>query len=258
MLSETGGRMMLARILAFSLLVVLFSTHLAAENDLERIKLAIEFLKDACLRGQSFNVEVKADGSVAFLSLGGEVKSSFSKSEGLNFLNNARDEIKASENAKIRSCIEPRIDMVLHAILSSKPYKSISIIELNGFVFDLNGCRSKNRNVECDLLITSKDQDRNLTIFLKMFNDNYTTILHDNNGDEYTPNKIDIANLSSKQNQISKRFVYNVNTHVKIYFENISARAQSISLLSLKCSDSPHFTQNVFEVPFRNIPLSGT
>jgi hypothetical protein len=174
---------MIGRMLAFGLIVVLCSSLLRAEDDLERIKLAIEFLKDACLRGQSFNVEVKADGSVAFLNLGGEVKSSLSKSEGLNFLNTARDEIKASENNKIRSCIEPRIDMILQAILNSKSYKSISIIELNGFIFDLYGCKSKNRNVECDLSITSKDQDKNLSIFLKMFNDSHTSILYDNNGD---------------------------------------------------------------------------
>jgi hypothetical protein len=248
---------MLTKILAFGLLTVLSSSPLYAEDDLERIKLAIEFLKDACLRGQSFNVEVKADGSVAFLNLGGEVKSSFSKSEGLNFLNNARDEIKASENAKIRSCIEPRIDMILQAILNSRPYKSISIIDLNGFIFDLHGCVSKNRNVVCDFSITSKEQDKDLTIFLKIYNDNYTSVLHDNNGDEYTPTKIDIANISSKRNKIDKRFIYNVATRVKISFDNISSRAQSISLLSIKCSDSPHFTQNVFEIPFRNIPLSG-
>jgi hypothetical protein len=248
---------MIGRMLAFGLIVVLCSSLLRAEDDLERIKLAIEFLKDACLRGQSFNVEVKADGSVAFLNLGGEVKSSLSKSEGLNFLNTARDEIKASENNKIRSCIEPRIDMILQAILNSKSYKSISIIELNGFIFDLYGCKSKNRNVECDLSITSKDQDKNLSIFLKMFNDSHTSILYDNNGDEYTPVKIDIANISSKQNKIDKRFIYNVSTRVKIYFENISSRAQSISLLSLKCSETPNFSSNVFEVPFRNIPLSG-
>jgi hypothetical protein len=251
------GNAMLAKILAFGLLTVLSSSPLYAENDLERIKLAIEFLKDACLRGQRFNVEVKADGSVAFLNLGGEVKTSFSKSEGLNFLNTARDEVKASENAKIRSCIEPRIDMILHAILNSKPYKSISIIESHGFVFDLHGCKSKNRNVECDLSVTSKDRDKNLTIFMKMVNDNYTSILHGNNGDEYTPSKIEIANVSSKHNKIDKRFIYNVTTRVKVYFENISSRAQSVSLLSLKCSETPHLSPNVFEVPFRNIPLSG-
>jgi hypothetical protein len=234
----------------------LYSPLAQAEDDLERIKLGIEFLKDACLRGQSFNVEVKSDGSISFLNLKGEVKSSISKTEGLNFLNNARDEIKASENDKIRSCIEPRIDMILQAILSSKPYKSIFIIELNGFIFDLNGCKAKNRNVECDLSVTSKDQDRNLTIFLKMFDDIHTTRLHDNNGDEYAPTKISIANISTVQNKIDKRFVYNVTTPVKIYFDNISSRAQSISLLSIKCSDNPNvFSSSVFEVPFRNIPL---
>lgn len=248
---------MLGRMVGFGLIVVLYSSLLRAEDDLSRIKLAIEFLKDACLRGQSFNVEVKADGSIAFLNLGGEVKSSFSKSEGLNFLNNARDQIKASENAKIRSCIEPRIDMILQAILNEKPYKSISLIDTNGFIFDLHGCKSKNRNVECDSSITSKEQDKNLNIFLKMYNESSTSTLHDNNGDEHTPSKIDIANISSKQNQISKRFIYNVSSRVKVYFDNISSRAQSISLLSIKCSDGQHFTQNVFEVPFRNIPLSG-
>jgi hypothetical protein len=249
---------MLAKMLVCGLVVLFCSSVLRAGEDLDRIKLAIEFLKDACLRGHSYNVEVKADGSIAFLSLGGEVKSSFSKSEGLNFLNTARDEVKAAENAKIRSCIEPRIDMILQAILNEKHYKSISLIDTNGFIFDLHGCKSKNRNVECDLSITSKEQDKNLNIFLKMYNESSTSILHDNNGDEYTPSKIDVANISSKQNQISKRFIYNVSTRVKIYFDNISSRAQSISLLSIKCSDGQPFTQNVFEVPFRNIPLSGT
>src|SRR6266704_3514045 len=99
---------MLWKILAFGLVVVLYSPLVRAEDDLERIKVGIEFLKDACLRVQSFNVEVKSDGSISFINLKGEVKSSISKAEGLNFLNNARDEIKASENDKIRSCIEPR------------------------------------------------------------------------------------------------------------------------------------------------------
>ena len=90
-----------------------------------------------------------------------------------------------------------------------------------------------------------------------MFNDNYTTTLHDNNDNEYISIKIDIANISSKQNKIDKRFIYNVSMRVKINFENISSQAQSISLLSIKCSDGQLFTQNAFEVPFRNIPLSG-
>ena len=108
---------MLWKVFAFGFIIILYSPLVQAEDDLERIKLGIEFLKDACLRGQSFNVEVKSDGSISFLSLKGEVKSSISKAEGLNFLNNARDEIKASENDKIRSCIEPRIDMILQALL---------------------------------------------------------------------------------------------------------------------------------------------
>jgi hypothetical protein len=249
---------MLWRMLAFGLMVVLYSPLVQAEEDLERIKLGIEFLKDACLRGQSFNVEVKADGGISFIHLKGGVTTSISKAEGLNFLNNARDEIKASENEKIRSCIEPRIDMILQAILSSKPYRSVSIIELNGFIFDLSECRSKNRNIECNLTVTSKDQDRNLSIFLKTaFNENHSTKLHDNNGDEYYPVKIGVANVSATQNKIDKRFIYNVTTPMKIYFENISSRAQSISLLSIRCSDSPNFMANTFEVPFRNIPLSG-
>jgi hypothetical protein len=78
-------------------------------------------------------------------------------------------------------------------------------------------------NIECDFSVTSKDQDRNLTIFLKMFDDIHTTRLHDNNGDEYAPTKISVANLSATQNKIDKRFVYNVTTPVKVYFENISS-----------------------------------
>jgi hypothetical protein len=91
-----------------------------------------------------------------------------------------------------------------------------------------------------------------------MFDDTHTTRLHDNNGDEYAPTKISVANISTTQNKIDKRFVYDVITLVKIYFENISSRARSISLLSIKCSDNPNvFPSSVFEVPFRNIPLPG-
>lgn len=245
------------KILTFGLLIVLCNPLARAADDLDRIKLGIEFLKDACLRGQSYDIEVKSDGSITFLNLKGEVKSSISKTEGSNFLNNARDEVKAAENAKIRACIEPRIDMILQALLSSKPYKSIAIIELNGFIFDPNGCKAKNRNIECDLSIISNDLDKDLTIYLKMLDKKHTTLLHDNNGDDYAPIKLNIANLSTTQNKLDKRFVHGVTTPVKIYFENISSRAQSIALLSVKCSDSPNFMQHVFEVPFRNIPVPG-
>jgi hypothetical protein len=116
---------MLLLIIIFGIIGVICPST-ARSQDIERIKLAIEFIKQTCLRGEDIEVIGKGDAGVILRKkgVGGEINFSYKDIPG--FARDAKEETRASQNDKIRDCMERRIDKVLDALLGPQKESSIS------------------------------------------------------------------------------------------------------------------------------------
>ena len=242
----------LALFLFLGLACITYPSSPGAE-DLERVKLAIDFLTSACLKDEQTNLELTGEGSLSLWKRGGQGKISLKKEHIHGFVNSVKEEIRAAQNDKIRACIEPRIDMVMFALLRSQTYKSISTTESNGFIFDLKHCNIRSRNIVCDISIKSNDNDKKLRIYRTHGFGQYTK-LFDDNGNEYIPNSIKVANNTTSKGYVDKLFIYDITTNIKFTFENVSANSKAVSLLEIRFWDEAD--NNQFKIQFRNVPLS--
>jgi len=116
--------------------------------------------------------------------------------------------------------------------------------EAEGHLFELEGCNRKNDKVKCDLLVTSKNQDRLLTFW-------GTSRLIDA-GNEIFASHIWLGNKDNAggNNQIQKELTRNVPLKMSLEFEGVdpSVSSKGIGLIELVCSG--------FKVQFRNIKVS--
>ncbi len=82
---------------------------------------AIDFLKTACAAGESFEIVATADGGISFLrkgpSGGLEGSVTYSQKDLRGAVGYLKEELRKTENDRIRACMEPRIDRILSAIL---------------------------------------------------------------------------------------------------------------------------------------------
>jgi hypothetical protein len=98
-----------------------------------------------------------------------------------------------------------------------------------------------------------KDRILSLGIFSKWRNlsCDLSTRIFDDAGNEYYVNYVQLAN-KAPSDYVGSLLVSGVPTKAQLKFENVSATAQSISLLEIWCDLGG---DNVFNVQFRNIPI---
>jgi hypothetical protein len=103
--------------LAFFVVVGVLLPHTVQSQDIERIKLAIDFIKQACLRGEDIEIIGKGDAGITIRKKGlaGEVDFSYKDIPG--FAKDAKEETRASQNDKIRECMDRRIDKIVDALI---------------------------------------------------------------------------------------------------------------------------------------------
>jgi TolB-like protein len=146
----------------------------------------------------------------------------------------------------------PTLDMKTASSQTTTEKKILRKVDARNFTFELKNVQMTSTTVIIDLLITNNDQDRQLALgtFSKWSNPYFTRIF-DDAGNEYHVNYVQLAN-KAPSNYVRSLLVSGVPTKAQLKFENVSATAQSISLLEIWCDLGG---DNVFNVQFRNIPI---
>ncbi len=120
--------------------------------------------------------------------------------------------------------------------------------QVNGFLFELQGCTLSGSSVECDLLITNNKEDRVLIVYSRTYGAESRLI--DPNGNEYIADKV---LLGSSRNSIGPRstLATGIPTRAKIMFENTSPDIEVARLVEIICLSGGSSSR----VQFRNVPL---
>lgn len=131
------------------------------------------------------------------------------------------------------------------------------IVESEGFIFNLKGCKRSGGSVRCEFLITSIDKDRKLGI-------GESSSLFDNLGNEYgaDEDQLEISkrlrtfvNVSSgskfRGDYREGQFFANVPMKAALTFKGVASDAKTIALLAANFAADDYFT-----VEFRNVSFS--
>jgi len=115
----------------------------------------------------------------------------------------------------------------------------------NEFKYDLLRCSNKGGKAECELRFTrlGADTQRNFGI-------DGETEMYDENGNEYNPTYVQIANKSSNGDTYH-RFISNVPTKVILRFNGVSPQITRIAVLNIRQVDN----SRTILVSFRDIAL---
>lgn len=120
-------------------------------------------------------------------------------------------------------------------------------VEADNLTFEVKECKMSGENIICDLLITNKDQDRELYLNNKDWRP--PSRIFDDSGNEYGANQVQIG--SKKGSRPKTLLVSGVPTRAKLYFEKVSRQASSITLLEVGCRSSGKSITG----KLRNVPL---
>jgi hypothetical protein len=131
----------------------------------------------------------------------------------------------------------------------AKP-KTVAKEEAQKFIFNLKGCQLSGQNVNCDLLITNKDEnDRELDI--------YSSRMFDDRGNEYKAHEGQLGVKKGKPSWLENILVSGIPTKASVTFEKVSKMASAISLFEITFTIRARVGgRKYFSVQFRNIPLS--
>ncbi|OHD08619.1 MAG: hypothetical protein A2Y41_03110 [Spirochaetes bacterium GWB1_36_13] len=134
------------------------------------------------------------------------------------------------------------------------PSRIIDKKKIQGFLFELNGCRiGDDERPVCYLTFTNlKKIDYNLDIFID-YNHRYYTELYDMEGKKYMSQEVEAAGKALNLNSLRNLYVQKIPVQVKIYFENKGSNFSKISLLKV-CLYGVHDYKQFF-VEFKNIPV---
>ncbi len=137
----------------------------------------------------------------------------------------------------------------------TKPSTRGRLVVSNGYRFDFQSCVLSNRNIECNVMVRTPNNDKTLILY-PHYNVNLTSSAFDNLGNQYYPSSTLLGNKDSRSNRnrsVTGRLIQGITTKIKIYFENVSSETSSIALLELQAEDN----RKRFKVQFRNIALGG-
>lgn len=126
--------------------------------------------------------------------------------------------------------------------------KAQQTAEVKGLLFEILSCRLSGGNVQCQILITNKLDDRIISLH------NEEIIMYDNFGNRYIADTgIKIGNISQRlYRYLDAKLIMNIPTKMVANFSNVSPDASYISVLEIRGS----IQNEGLYVQFRNIPLS--
>lgn len=130
-----------------------------------------------------------------------------------------------------------------------QPVKGQQSIEAKGFTFALQGCSRKGESVECHLLLTSNEQDKELGIYAD--SSSGSSYILDDFGNAYYAKRAILGNRSD-QGYVNNTLFGDVPMKAMLYFEGVPSQAKMIAMLIIECRyDNKHFV-----VKFANISFS--
>jgi TolB-like protein len=137
----------------------------------------------------------------------------------------------------------------------------IQTLEYHQYRFDLQSCERSGNSIECNLAITNRSSDQDLTIYANCNDAPMRSRLIDAQGREVVAK---LVLIGSHQNAnwsclAKSTLVSGTRTQTMLSFENIPADTKSIAMLEITCHEGPNegFAFNEkFRVQFRNIPVS--
>lgn len=126
------------------------------------------------------------------------------------------------------------------SVPTPRPAKGGQSIEMSNFVFNLKWCKTSGQTIICDLLVTNKDNDRQIYV------DARETRLFDDYGNEYRGSLVQLGkDTGVNANSI---LVKEIPVKSSYRFEGISSQLSFITMLELYTDKG--------RVQFRNVPLS--
>jgi hypothetical protein len=114
-------------------------------------------------------------------------------------------------------------------------------VEVKHFLFELQNCKLAEQIVICDFMVTSKGQDRELTIL-----GNAGSRIFDDMGNEFKASNVMMGNALDTD-WVTDRLVSNIPVKARLVFENVYSQPKLLSMLEI-----------VFDglrAQFRNIPI---
>ena len=115
-------------------------------------------------------------------------------------------------------------------------------VEVKNFLFQLQKCRLAVQTVTCDFMVTSKGQDRKLTIL-----GNTGSRILDDMGNEFKAGNVIIGNASDSD-WVSKKLVSNIPVKARLVFESVPSKPNLLLMLEIVFDGE--------KAQFRNVPVS--
>lgn len=121
--------------------------------------------------------------------------------------------------------------------------------DFQSFSFELQRCRAVDSNITCELVITNKGEDDELSLYSGRFK-NALTRIFDEEGNEYLAGQVRLANKTSRE-EIRSLMVSDTGVKASITFEKVLLEAKKIKLLEIR-----GFSNAPLKVQFRNIEIT--
>ena len=100
-------------------------------------------------------------------------------------------------------------------------------VEVKNFLFQLQKCKLAGQTVTCDFMVTSKGQDRELTIM-----GNSGSRIFDDMGNEFKAGNVIMGNASDSD-WVTDRLVSNIPMKARLVFENVRSQPNLLSVLEI-------------------------
>jgi len=120
-------------------------------------------------------------------------------------------------------------------------------MEVNSFLFQLQGCRLSGQIITCDFLVTNKDEDRRLIISTH-------SRIFDNMGNEFNASIVQMGNesptgdIANILGYVANTLVTNIPLKGKLSFVGVNSKPNLLSLLEIDFGE--------FKIRLRNVPLA--
>lgn len=121
--------------------------------------------------------------------------------------------------------------------------KPLQSIEAGGFIFQLLSCKLSNKVINCSLLITNTEKDKELHIHGGSY-----SRLFDYSGNEYYAVKAEIGKIKASNGYGKNQLISGIPIKAGISFGDISPKIKGIAVIEINCYN--------LKVQFRNVPMS--
>lgn len=128
------------------------------------------------------------------------------------------------------------------------------IQEKEGFIFNFQGCSRKpgSTTVICNLLVTNKEKDRNLTLYASANNDESTIV--DSQGVEYNTRDAALGNEPDQSGWYARNTLpNNVEVSAWVKFENVSTEINRLQIAKFELTTDSR--QEKFDIRYPDVPV---